>query len=246
MLVPYAFAAWHLPELPLERMRAKANGGAGDEGSEHDGHTSICAAYAVSAMFERFSPSDVEALLADYPLAWMSAGGRSGADTALLPLIGEFDNSGALVELVGHMGRATPLRRALAANTRALVLFQGPQGYVSPEHAGRLDWAPTWNFAQMRIEVEVTFVPDETDVAIDRLVTQMEDGRPAPWHPREMGERYGQMAEAIIGFRARTMGQWGRFKLGQDENEDTLRTIVARHPDPQMVRWMRRMNPGRV
>lgn len=200
----------------------------------------------MSAMFERFDPSDLRTLLADYPLAWISPGGGCAADTALLPLIGEFDNAGTLIELVGHMGRATSLRRTLAADPRALVLFQGPQGYVSPEHAGRRDWAPTWNFAQLRVEVEVTFRPDDTDDAVDRLVAQMEDGRPAPWHALEMGERYGPMAQAIIGFRARPMTLLGRFKLGQDENDATLRKIVARHPDPELVRWMRRMNAGRI
>src|SRR3546814_1392265 len=50
-----------------------------------------------------------------------------------------------------------PIAATLAADPRALFRFSGPHGYVSPESLTDRDWAPTWNFAVVRIEADVAF-----------------------------------------------------------------------------------------
>ena len=37
-----------------------------------------------------------------------------------------------------------------------------------------------------------------------------------------------------------------KFKLGQDERPEVFTQILAHNEDPELVRWMRRMNPERV
>lgn len=195
--------------------------------------------------FECFDMSDVQALIARYPLAWVCAPARDRSEASLLPLIGVYDGDGALEELIGHVPRSHPVFAALEDDPRALILFNGPQGYVSPEHAGRRDWAPTWNFAQLTIHAEMCFDASQTEQALNVLIDAVEAERAEPWSSTEIGPRYHGMLERIIGFRARVTGVSGRFKLGQDEHPDTLRSILASHPDPGLVEWMRRMNKGR-
>jgi transcriptional regulator len=91
--------------------------------------------------FARFSAQDVRALISAYPLAWVIAPGAGEA--SLLPLVADAANADAAVtERVGHLARSNPLYRALCAASRALILFQGPQCYISPDQVGRRDWAP--------------------------------------------------------------------------------------------------------
>jgi transcriptional regulator len=127
-----------------------------------------------------------------------------------------------------------------------LVLFQGPQGYISPGWVRDRTWGPTWNYAQLRIEAEVRFDPDGGDAALAALVQAMEAGRDAPWRVDALGSRYRPMEQAIIAFRARITALRGRFKLGQDERPEILADILARLPDPALARWMRRFNKGRL
>ncbi len=197
-------------------------------------------------LFERFGGADVRDLISEYPLAWILPRDGEVREASLLPLLGEFDAQGRLTDIVGHMGRRNPLFAALSNDPRAVVLFRGPESYVSPEHAGKRDWAPTWNYAQLRIEAEVEFMPEETGAAVARLVEAMEAPRAAPWRSEELGDRYAQMERAIIGFRARVTRLTGRFKLGQDETPETLKTIIANLPDAAMARWMRRFNAERI
>lgn len=195
--------------------------------------------------FECYSDDDVAALIADYPLAWVCPAKGNPIDASVLPLIGEYDGAGRLVSLIGHVPRSAPLFAALQDSSAVAILFRGPDGYVSPEHAGLRNWGPTWNFAQLRIAATLILDDALTTESLDVLTEAMERGRTAPWHATELGERYDGMARQIIGFRATVDDILGRFKLGQDERPETLHNILARHPDAQLVKWMQRFNPGR-
>lgn len=196
-------------------------------------------------LFERFSDADVRALIEAHPLAWVCAGEGAAIDASLLPLIPIFDADGRLVELIGHMMRSNPLHAALQRDPRATILFSGPDAYVSPEHAGRRDWAPTWNYAQLRIGTEIVIDAGLTEYSLKILIDAMEAGRPEPWEVDELGPRYHAMLERIIGFRARVTGLSGKFKLGQDEGAETLHRILAALDGDAVTGWMRRFNAGR-
>lgn len=190
--------------------------------------------------FERFGNDDVAALIEEYPLAWVVASGGDGEESTLLPLIGVYGEDGQLTELIGHMGRSNPLHATLIADPRALILFKGPDGYVSPNQVGRRNWGPTWNYTQLRIHAEITFTPDATPEALDVLTEAVERDQPQPWRSEELGERYPGMLKAIIGFRAKVVSLRGKFKLGQDESDIDYAAICANTDDKALLRWMNR------
>src|SRR5688572_6218099 len=121
-------------------------------------------------LFERFGDADVRALVEGYPLAWVCGGGAGALEASLLPLIGVYDAEGRLTELIGHLMRSNPLCRALTQEPGATILFHGPSAYVSPEHAGRRDWAPTWNYAQVKVAAEVEFDAGLTEYSLKLLI----------------------------------------------------------------------------
>ena len=199
----------------------------------------------MTSPFVQFDARDVRALLAEYPLAWVLAPGSDIVGASQLPLIGEFDESGRLTALIGHLARSNPLAASLAETRRATILFSGPGGYVSPERAGRRDWAPTWNYAHVKIAADIEIDTALTEFSLNLLIDAMESERADPWHRGEIAHRYEGMRDLIIGFRATVTALEGRFKLGQDERPDTLHAILDSHPDQELVRWMQRFNAGR-
>ena len=196
--------------------------------------------------FDDFDNDDVRALVEEYPLAWVCGGPAGAVEASLLPLVGVFDENGLLVEVVGHLMRSNPLLAALRADSRATILFKGPDAYVSPEHAGSRNWGPTWNYAQVKIAADIRFDDDLTEESLAVLIDAMETGRVQPWQAAELGERYAPMLARIIGFRATVTGLSGKFKLGQDEKPETLASIVNSLPDARTADWMRRFNEGRL
>lgn len=195
---------------------------------------------SVPSPFEVCEAGDIRALIEAYPLAWVQA--VDAGEASLLPMIGVFDGDDRLVELIGHFGRTNPLHAAFLEHGRASILFTGPQGYISPSQAGRRNWGPTWNYAQVQVEAEVSVESDLTPEAVDLLVDHVEKDRAEPWSAAELGERYDLLMPMIIGFRARVTGLKAVFKLGQTEDDQTFRAIMANLPEGDLKAWMRRFD----
>ena len=197
------------------------------------------------ATFEQFTNDDAADLIGQYPLAWVRPVSAEPLQASLLPLLVERDGDGAIVALNGHMARRNPLYAALTERPTATILFTGPNGYISPTWVRDPQWGPTWNFAQLRIEVEIAFNPDGGDESLTELVAVMEADNAPPWRVENMGSRYRELEQQIIAFRATVVRLAGTFKLGQDERPEILGDILAHLGDNDLARWMRRMNAGR-
>jgi transcriptional regulator len=194
--------------------------------------------------FAQFALEDVRALIEEYPLAWVVSPEKGAVSQ--LPLIGIFDAQDRLTSLVGHFARRNPLYRALADDPHAIILFAGPQGYISTDMAPRENWAPTWNFSQVRIEAEITLDPNRSAEALHLLLDAMESHVTPSWSTNALGERYPGMLRQIVGFSASIVTLEGRFKLSQDEDLDTLRSILAKLTDPSLLRWIKHFNRERL
>lgn len=193
----------------------------------------------MTSLFVPRELSDVTRMIELYPLCWIVTGGTQDRLATPLPLLPEVDSRGAVESLLGHIPRAHPQCAALEADCRASILCMGPQGYVSPQLVSNPTWGPTWNYASCRFEVEIQFVPDETDAALSRLAKALEGSGAGAWKPERMGERYELLKKRIIAFRAHVLETHARFKLGQDESEETFGEIVSGHADQQLADWMR-------
>jgi transcriptional regulator len=186
----------------------------------------------MTALYDPRDADDVGRLVTDYPLAWLVS---RDFHASPLPLIAESADGGTVAALFGHCALRNPLVADFRADPRGLVLFNGPSGYVPTGLLSKPDWAPTWNYAVLRFEVEVEFVEDETKDAIERLVAKMEDGG---WSTASLGPRYDKMLDQIIAFRAHVRSAAHSFKLGQDESPQGFAEIVAGHSDRTLAAWM--------
>ncbi len=186
------------------------------------------------------TPAQVAALVDAYPLAWVVSTAGDDVASTPLPLLGERDEAGAIASLFGHFGKSNRQVAILERDPRATILFQGPHGYISPALVSNPTWGPTWNYAVVRFDVEIRFVPEETGEAVHRLAAALETGgSDAAWVPERMGERYDQLLRHIIAFRATLRATHARFKLGQDETDVTFNEIVGGLGDVELSRWMR-------
>lgn len=192
------------------------------------------------SLFGQYSADDVRALIENYPLAWVCGGNASAMEASQLPMVARFGPDGRLIELIGHLTKSNPLYRSLLADGRATILFSGPNSYVSPENAGIRDWAPTWNYAQLKIRADICCDEAFTETSLQLLIEAMETGRPYPWNVSELGSRYRTMLNHIIGFRCLVTNISGTFKLGQDEGEAAFDAILATLADDKLTAWMRR------
>lgn len=175
------------------------------------------------------------------PLAWVTSRAGETSIATPLPLVGDYDSEGRLTALIGHFALANRQVAALRADPRALILFSGPQAYISPKHVANRSWAPTWNYSVARFDCHVAFDPDANDTALRLLTAKMEAMCGDGWTIDEVGSpRYDVMKTHIIAFRAEILACDATFKLGQDERAGDFDTIIAGLEDTQLVTWMNR------
>jgi transcriptional regulator len=200
----------------------------------------------VTSPFEVQDHRDLIALIDAYPLAWIVP--FSDPATALpMPILAETDGDGRLTSLLGHIPKRSPLVERIGRDPRTLFLFSGPHAYISPEYvATTRNWGPTWNFAIVKIVADVALDEVLNDEALERLVAKMEKGRPQPWSVQELGSRYEQLKQRIIGFRAPVVSVDGRFKLGQDEAPEVLESILRHLEGSEIAEWMTRFSQDRT
>ncbi len=196
--------------------------------------------------FPSGTTNDLLRLIADHPLAWLVSNSTRGFDATPLPLLAETNADGELVALIGHCSRFNAQVEDLQYDGRAVVLFSGPHGYISPSMVSQKNWAPTWNFAVAAISVKVEFDPDSTLIAVDRLVEHMEADQPVGWNLADAGDRLEPLMSRIIGFRAHVRSIDARFKLGQEESAQSVSEIIAGLRDPSLKSWMQHFNADRV
>lgn len=201
-------------------------------------------------IFAPKSNEQVLRLVLAHPLAWVVALDGGGFRATPLPLRPRVGGDGRIEALEGHMGRSNPLCAALQRDARALILFSGPQGYISPSWVSNRTWAPTWNYTVVQFLTTLTFdeTPERLDAHLHDLAEAMERGRPGAWHPSEMGARYETLRRLIVPFEAKVVEQRAKFKLGQDERDAIYGDITAgleRTGADELLAWMRELNPGR-
>jgi predicted FMN-binding regulatory protein PaiB len=196
------------------------------------------------SLFAPRDNADIEALIAAAPLAWVvSVTDGPPLATPLPLLIADGWRGAAAPRLIGHFARSNPQVERLRRHPHALLLFMGPNAYVSPSWMTDRTQAPTWNYACAQLQATIRFLdaPGDAEAAVTRLAAQMEQGRPAAWSPAEMAERLGLLARGVVAFEAEVSGTTAKFKLGQDERCDVFADIVAGlgqgdHAD--LVHWM--------
>jgi transcriptional regulator len=207
----------------------------------------------LTAPADIFAPKTEEQVLRlvlEHPLAWVVSLDAGGFRATPLPLRPRVGADGRIEALEGHMARSNLQYAALQRDARALILFSGPQGYISPSWVSNRTWAPTWNYTVVQFLATIEF--DETPARLDAhlrdLVDAMERGRPGAWQPSEMGARYETLKRMIVPFEATVVEQRAKFKLGQDERDAVFTDIteaLGEEGSDALLAWMRELNPGR-
>lgn len=199
--------------------------------------------------FEPRSDDDLLALVDQNPLAWIFAQDDHGPFVTAAP-VRPVVAQGCMRKLVGHVPRGRRITACLESRCRALILILGPHGYVSPSWMRDREWAPTWNFTSVQFATEMDLVdePAFLEEHLCELTTAMERGRERAWQLEELGARMQRLAKRIVAFEARILGTQSRFKLGQDESDETFRDIVEalEHTgNAGLLEWMQGFNPDR-
>jgi transcriptional regulator len=165
----------------------------------------------------------LHSLIRVHPLATLITAGPGGLLANLVPFT--LVDGGGKGILRAYIAKANVQVDALSSGAETLVVFQGPEAYITPswyvskqEH-GRV--VPTWNYAvvQARGTRRVIDDPEWLHAQINHLTTTQEQKRSEPWNLSDAPEPFisGQI-KAIIGVEIPISIIEGKWKVSQNRS----------------------------
>ncbi len=136
--------------------------------------------------------------------------------------------------LRAHLARANPQIQALMNATECLVVFQGPNAYVTPSwyatkhETGKV--VPTWNYATVHIWGQPRVIDDTAwlRMQIDALTQQHEHDRAQPWDVEDAPPAFiDAQLKGIIGLELVIVRSEGKWKVSQNRPEADRRGVYA-------------------
>jgi transcriptional regulator len=136
--------------------------------------------------------------------------------------------------LMAHVARANPVWQSFSRQQESVVVFQGPQGYISPSwYASKQEHGkvvPTWNYAVVHAHgmPRVIDDPDWLLAHVSRQTELQESKRGLPWRvsdaPREFIDG---LLKAIVGIEIPITKIVGKWKVSQNRPAADRLGVVA-------------------
>jgi transcriptional regulator len=198
----------------------------------------------------------LHALMRARPLAALVSNGPLGLYATHLPTVLKDDGPFGTIEC--HLARANPHWKDLAAGEEALMIFQGPQGYITPNwYASKAEHGkvvPTWNYAAVHGHGRPEVVQDKDWLRrhVGELTAQQEANESRPWLVSDAPESFvAVMLRGIVGFRFPITRLEGKWKMSQNrevkDREGVVRGLGSRGEgdDPEIAAAVARHVPPR-
>jgi transcriptional regulator len=186
-------------------------------------------------------------LIERHPLGLLISLGAAGLLANALPFLLQ-RSAGPLGTLQAHLARANAQWQELDGQ-QVLVVFQGPQAYVSPSlYASKRETGkvvPTWNYAMVQARGVARLRTDTTwlDTQINALTSRHEANRDPRWAVSDAPRTYIEgLLHAIVGIEIEIDAIEGKWKVSQNRPEADRRGVAEglAQDNPEMSELVRR------
>lgn len=172
--------------------------------------------------FEETRVEVLHRLIREHPLGTLVTLGSEGLNADHVPF--EVEAAPApFGKLRGHVARGNPVWRDFSKDLEALLVFQGPQAYITPSwyptkrETGKV--VPTYNYIVVHAYGALRAIEDRAWLRglVERLTNRHEAGRPQPWKVADAPEDYIEtMLGAIVGIEITVTRLVGKWKASQN------------------------------
>ena len=187
------------------------------------------------AHFAESRPQVLRDFIAAQPLGLLVTQNRAGGiDANSVPFFLDAGDDASPGVLRAHVARANPLWKEARDDVDALVVFQGPHGYVSPawypskaEH-GKV--VPTWNYVMVQARGRLRAIDDKAWLRafVTRLTDHHEGGRTAPWAVTDAPADFIEATlGAIVGIEIPLSSLVGKWKVSQNRSAADRAGVAA-------------------
>lgn len=180
--------------------------------------------------FRETDPAVLLARMAAHPLALVAVNGETAPLVGHTPVIARHDKDGVLLRF--HLSAANPAAARLLAGASAVIVFTGPDAYISPDWYGDVpDQVPTWNYLSVEAEGEARETGRDGAAAFLDDLSAVFEAALLPKPPWTRGKMKPAAFEAMLGgiraFEMRPIRLEGITKLGQNKTAEMRAGVIG-------------------
>ncbi len=128
----------------------------------------------------------------------------------------------------GHLMKNSDHHKSFEKNENVLVVFNGPHTFVSASWYTKPDVASTWNYITVHAKGKIKFTDEAgTYKAIHAITNKYEGIETAASFDKLPEEYVARLIKAIVGFEIEVISIDNVFKLSQNHNEETRKSIIS-------------------
>lgn len=183
--------------------------------------------------FEESRVDVIYELIRSHPLGALVTFGADGLNANHVPFVVDPDPA-PLGTLRAHVARANPVWREFSKDVEPLVIFQGPQSYITPswyqtkKETGKV--VPTFNYIVVHAYGVMRVVEDVAWLRkfVGGLTDRFEGARAQPWAVSDAPDDYIAMhLRAIVGLEITVTRLVGKWKTSQNRPAADQEGVVA-------------------
>tara|TARA_R110001583_G_scaffold42087_6_gene133761 strand:+ start:4250 stop:4897 length:648 start_codon:yes stop_codon:yes gene_type:complete len=185
----------------------------------------------IPKVFKQSEAIHLQNMMVKYPFASLVTQSDIGLEVEHLPFFLKKANDKCILQ--GHIAKANPLWKNLKTKSEVLLVFHGPNCYISPNHYptkkqnGRA--VPTWNYVAVHVRGIMSYRFDDQFKLemLNNLTYQHEKNQHTPWSINDAPEQYIQrMLPAIVGLEVDVLSITGQWKISQNQPEINKQGVV--------------------
>lgn len=184
-------------------------------------------------------PAEIRSFIQEHSFATIV----SNLHAAHIPLL--FDHAGH--RFLGHLTSTNPVLEAMRSSRKALVIFQGPHGYISSSSYIDQTIPPTWNFTAVHAlgHASILETDDEKLQILRDTVELYEKANGTKWTFKSDDPDTLDLLPYITGFQIQIESLQCCYKLSQNRSKEDFNSAVQ-HLEAKsdensrlLARWMR-------
>lgn len=187
----------------------------------------------IPAHFRNQNEEELLAFMQAHPFATICCNGNPVPLVTHLPFVSE-KTAGKII-LTSHFSAANPQAKTLAENDEVLIVFSGPNAYISPALYEKEENVPTWNY--IAVHCTGKYHPDHSEAAKEKVLQQMIDQFEPEYRTQweKLNPQYTNgLMKGIVAFSVEVLNLEGKFKLSQNKTKSEQKHIADSLSDEEL------------
>ncbi len=193
----------------------------------------------IPSHFRNENQDELLAFMKAHPFAVFCCNGEKIPFVTHLPFVVSEENEKTI--LASHFAAVNPHSKFLKEGDDALVIFNGPDAYISPSLYDKKENVPTWNYIAVHAsgKYRLTNSNEQKEKVLLAMIENFEPAYRKQWEGLSPDYISG-MLKGIVAFEIRVEKLEGKFKLSQNKTKNEQEKIANSLSQTELASMMKK------